>query len=82
MQILEKYAGRMDMVHVKDSITRADGAVQLMPLGEGEHNWQPILKDCVQAGAKYIFTDQENWDRDAFACSRSSLLYLQSLHIV
>ena len=81
MQILEKYAGRMDLIHVKDSITRADGATQLMPLGEGEHNWQPILKACVQAGAQYIFTDQENWDRDAFVCTADSLAYLRSLKL-
>lgn len=82
MQVLGKYAGRMDIVHVKDSIVRADGAVQLMPLGEGDHNWQPILKACTEAGAKYILTDQENWDRDAFRCTEISLEYLHKLKLL
>jgi sugar phosphate isomerase/epimerase len=82
MQVLEKYTGRMDIVHVKDSIVRADGAVQLMPLGEGDHNWQPILKACTEAGAKYILTDQENWDRDAFQCTEISLEYLHKLKLL
>ena len=80
-QILEKYADRVDLVHFKDSITRADGATQLMPLGEGEHNWQPILNACLNAGVSCIFAEQENWDRDAFACAEQSLAYLRSLKL-
>ncbi len=79
-QILEKYKGRVDIVHFMDSIVRADGAVQLMPLGEGDHNWRPIYEACINAGAKYILSEQTNWDRDAFECAEQSFHYLCSLN--
>ena len=79
-QVLEKYKGRVDVVHFMDSITRADGAVQLMPLGEGDHNWNPIYEACTNAGAKYILSEQTNSDRDAFECAALNFQYLCSLH--
>ena len=79
-QILEKYKGRCDIVHFMDSIVRADGALQLMPLGEGERNWRPIYDACVRVGVEYIFAEQSNWDRDAFECAAVSHAYLHGLH--
>lgn len=78
-QILERYKGKIDLVHFMDSLIRADGATQLMPLGEGERNWKPIYDACVKAGAKYIFAEQSNWDRDAFDCAAKSYCYLCTL---
>lgn len=79
-QILENYKNRVDVVHFMDSIVRADGAAQLMPLGEGDHNWLPIFDACINAGAKYILSEQTNWDRDAFECAALNFQYLCSLH--
>jgi Sugar phosphate isomerases/epimerases len=78
-EVLKKYGDRIDLVHFKDSITLSDGGCQLMPLGEGEHNWKPILETCANAGAKYIFAEQETWDRDPFECAEVSYQYLRSL---
>lgn len=78
-RVLEQYAGRTDLVHFKDSVTRADGTPLWMPLGEGEHNWKPVLNACDGAGVKYIFAKQEHWDRDAFDCAKMSYRYLLGL---
>lgn len=78
-RVLEKYAGRIDLVHFKDSLTRADGTARLMPLGEGEHNWKPILDACARAGTQYILVEQEHWERDAFDCAAASYRYLKGL---
>lgn len=78
-QILEKYQGRVDLIHFMDSVIRSDGAVQFMPLGEGEHNWKTISDACIQAGAKYIFAEQAHWDRDMFVCAEENYKYLKEL---
>lgn len=78
-EVLEKFGSRMDLVHFKDSIILPDGTEQLMPLGEGAHDFAPIYAACEAAGAKYIFAEQERWNRDAFDCTAASFAYLQQL---
>lgn len=78
-QVLKEYAGRVDLAHLKDSQPRQEGKEQLMPLGEGAHDWAPILQACQEAGVQWAFAEQERWDRDAFDCVSSSLRYLQGI---
>lgn len=77
--VLEQYSGRTDLVHFKDSVVLPDGTVQLMPLGEGSHDWKPILKACTRTGVKWVFAEQERWNRDAFDCAAASFRYLKAL---
>lgn len=51
----------------------------LTPLGEGSHNWQPIAAACESSGVKWVFAEQEQWDRDAFECSTVSFCYLNKV---
>ena len=78
-QVLRDYAGRLDLVHFKDSLRKPDGNEQLTPLGEGSHNWQPIAAACESSGVKWVFAEQEQWDRDAFECSTVSFCYLNKV---
>ena len=78
-EVLDKFAGRMDLVHFKDSILLPDGKPQLTPLGAGRTDWQPVAEACVKAGAKWVFAEQERWEKDAFECAADSLAYLNSL---
>lgn len=80
-EVLKKYAGRVDLVHFKDSIPAADGQTQLTPLGEGSHDWRPIAEKCGEAGVKWIFAEQERWQKDAFVCAEISYQYLRSLRL-
>ena len=68
-QVLRDYAGRLVLVHFKDSLRKPDGNEQLTPLEEGSHNWQPIAAAC----------ESEQWDRDAFECSTVSFCYLNKV---
>ena len=79
-EVLEKYAGRSDLVHFKDSILLSDGKAQLMPIGAGRTDWQPVADACAAAGAKWVFAEQERWEKDAFECAADSLSYLNSLN--
>lgn len=78
-QVLERYAGRVDLVHFKDDTFLPDGKRQLMPLGEGSHDWREVCEACDRAGVKWIFAEQERWNRDAFDCAAASYRYLRSL---
>ena len=77
--IFEKYTGRMDLVHFKDDATTAEGGRHLMPLGQGSHDWKPILDECKKAKVKYIFAEQERWLKDAFECAKDSFEYLKKI---
>lgn len=79
MSILAKFAGRVDLVHFKDDASMPDGSRHLMPLGQGTHDWAPILQACNRAGVKYVFAEQERWLKDAFDCARDSFEYLVGL---
>ena len=78
-QVLRDYAGRLVLVHFKDSLRKPDGNEQLTPLGEGSHNWQPIAAACESSGVKWVFAEQDQWDRDAFECSTVSFCYLNKV---
>ena len=60
-QVLRDYAGRLVLVHFKDSLRKPDGNEQLTPLGEGSRNWQPIAAACESSGVKWVFAEQEHY---------------------
>lgn len=79
MPIFDAFKGRMDLVHFKDDTLLLDGSTHLVPLGQGLHDWQPILKACRQAGVRYVFAEQEHWLKDAYDSAKDSHDYLVSL---
>ncbi len=50
-EILEAYAGRVDLVHFKDRRKMSGNRDMLVPLGEGEVEWGPIAAACQKAAA-------------------------------
>ena len=79
LSVLAKYAGRVDLVHFKDDAPISATERHLMPLGQGTHDWLPILQACKDASVKYVFAEQERWLKDAFDCAKDSYDYLKSL---
>lgn len=77
--VLAKYKGRIDLVHFKDDQIINNEIRQLMPLGQGTHDWRPILSACKHSEVKYIFAEQERWLKDAFDCAKDSFDYLVNL---
>ena len=78
-EVLEKFAGRVDLVHFKDWVRLPDGKRKLVPLGEGSAQWRPITDACQTVGVQYIFAEQERWDRDPFDCAAASFRHLALL---
>ena len=68
---LRRYAGRVCMVHFKDAI----GDI-LVPAGQGDTNWDGVVKACLDTNVPYAFVEQERWDRDPYACLKEAMIWL------
>lgn len=68
---LRRYAGRVCMVHFKDSIGK-----ELVPAGQGEVNWNGVVSACLETGVPYGFVEQERWDRDPYDCLKEAMDWL------
>lgn len=68
---IRRYAGRVCMVHFKDG--KGD---TLVPAGQGDTNWQGVVKACLDAGVPYAFVEQERWDRDPYDCLKEAMDWL------
>ena len=68
---IRRYGSRICMVHFKDSIGTA-----LVPAGQGEVNWEGVVRACLEAGVPYGFVEQETWNRDPYDCLREALQWL------
>ena len=77
--LLARYGDRVTMAHCKDYVLDAHGRTTLTPVGQGLIGWPDIVKACQSAGVRWVFAEQETWDRDAFVCARESYQYLLSL---
>lgn len=78
-EIFRDFGNRMELVHFKEHIVLPDGKTQMVPLGEGPHDWHAFWQMCREQNVKYVFAEQERWARDAFNCAAASLKYLQEI---
>ncbi len=74
--LMRRLAGRVDLVHIKDSAAAEPGA-PLTPVGAGAIDFLPVLRACEGAGVKVVLAEQESWQCDAFCCMAQSLGYLR-----
>lgn len=73
---IKKYAGRIDFVHFKDCVHLSDGSEKLVPVGQGDTDWAPVVRACLEADIPWAFAEQERWDKDAFICMKESFEWL------
>lgn len=78
-ELCQVYPGRVHVIRKNGEKLPTGFKIQLTPLGEGAHYWDNIWKDSVNAGVKYVFTEQERWTRDAFDCAKTSLEYMNRI---
>lgn len=99
VRTLQKYAGLVDLVHLKDyrvgdvpreafdALQHGDaaafmqsftGVVEFGEVGEGNLEWTEIVPTALEAGAEYLFIEQDQqYGRDPYDClttSRNNLL--------
>lgn len=83
LHYIQKVAGRMDVLHVKDFTLEVDHLGNVFgdtgTLGEGNIDYRPILRACRQAGVRYLAIEQDYCARDPFACMADALAWLNRL---
>ena len=74
-QWLEKMAGRIPCIHLKDF---AYGQ-KMAPVGEGNINFARVFEKAEAGGTKYMLVEQDNCNgEDPFDCLRRSYAYLKA----
>ena len=79
--LLERYSGRVEICHFKDSVLLPDGKEVLVPVGQGRIDWPPVFAACHRTGVKWGLAEQESWQKDAFVCAKESLDYISECGI-
>ena len=68
---IRRYAGRICMVHFKDSTGDT-----LVPVGQGDTNWVGVVRACLDAEVPYAFVEQERWRGDPYVCLKDAMDWL------
>lgn len=68
---IRRYGNRICMVHFRDG-----KGSDLVPAGQGDTNWEGVVRSCLDAGVPYAFVEQERWDRDPYACLKEAMDWL------
>ena len=76
-RIVERCAGRLPVIHVKDREVAA-GEPVMAPVGEGNLDWPYLLPACAAAGVEWYAVEQDVCRRDPFDCLRSSFQFLSA----
>jgi sugar phosphate isomerase/epimerase len=64
---MTRCAGRMPLLHCKDFIVTAAGERRFAEVGEGNLNWNAILKQAEKSGVEYLLVEQDDcYEKDPF----------------
>ena len=65
---IRRWGSRVCMVHFKDAVSGT-----LVPAGQGDTNWDGVVRACLDAGVPYAFAEQERWNRDPYVCLKEAM---------
>jgi len=77
-QWIEKYPKRINGIHVKD-MGIIDHKQVMPPIGEGNLNWERIIKACHKSGVKYGLVEMDETTIDPFEAVKISFKNLLNL---
>lgn len=75
---IRRVAGHMNVVHFKD-MTVLDNHSAMAEIGEGNMNWQEIIRACDETGVKWAAVEQDTCQRDPFESMAISYRNLMKL---
>lgn len=75
---LEKLAGRVDILHLKDMGRGPDGPM-ITEIGNGNLWWEGILKTAEDTGVRHFVVEQDHCPGDPFDSLQQSIAYLKQL---
>lgn len=73
---IDRLAGRIDILHLKDMRIRPDGTHAFAEVGSGNLYWEGILESAEAAGVAYYIVEQDVCDGDPFESLQKSSEYL------
>ncbi len=70
---MKKYADRQPLLHLKDMTISEERDQIFCPVGEGNLNWELILKTAEEIGVEFMLVEQDNcYGADPFECLAKS----------
>jgi sugar phosphate isomerase/epimerase len=66
VKFMEEYAGRADVVHLKDMRAAPEGQNRMAEIYEGNMDYGAIVGACKKAGVLWAAVEQDVCDRDPF----------------
>ncbi len=76
---LDKVAGRMPCVHLKDMSITAKREQKMCEVGAGNLNWPRVLDACKRAGVEWYLVERDNGDLDPFESLKISFDNLRAM---
>ena len=73
---IRKVAGRMDVVHFKDMVIDSQHKQIMAEIGQGNLNWDGIIKACRDIGVKWYLVEQDVCQRSPFESLNMSRAFL------
>ena len=74
---IRKLGERAMAIHFKDLKMNIDNKFEMAEIGEGNFDWDEIIKACGEAGTKWALVEQDVCQRDPFESLKMSYDYLR-----
>ncbi len=78
---IDKVAGRIPCLHLKDMGIDSNRSQFMMEVGEGNLNWPAILDACKSAGVEWYIVEQDICYRDPFESLQNTKKKLREIGI-
>jgi sugar phosphate isomerase/epimerase len=79
---VRKVDGRMKVVHLKDMIIWPENEQRFAEVGEGNMNFDAIIKACREIGVEWAAVEQDQcYGKDPFECLETSFRNLRSMGV-
>lgn len=80
VQWIRHLSGRQTIIHFKDMAVLSDRSQRFAEVGEGNLNWQEIIRACGEAGIGWAFVEQDDcYKKDPFECLSTSYRNLRRM---
>lgn len=76
---INKCAGRLPVIHLKDMRIKGDRTQYYAEVGEGNLDWPGILEACAKANVEWYIVEQDVCERDPFDSLKMSLENLKAM---
>jgi sugar phosphate isomerase/epimerase len=74
---LERYAGRVPLIHLKDLSVNDAGTAETVALGEGSIDLESIVAAAEAAGVRWLIVEQDECQYDPFESVANSMKWLR-----